>query len=148
MKLMDTQILDADLRRAVGRTSGANRKSPNGGYSVRVNDEDARAWGRRLGIEAASKIRVREFRNPDHASGPIDVVDLFCGCGGLSSGFEAVGRLVPSYRLAGAVDFDEHCVRSYEANLGRMPVMADLTRAAESGAGVKSLVSQFNFRRR
>src|SRR5438128_839758 len=78
---------------------------------------DRRALARELAIAAAEAV-ICQFRpgsNP--ATGPIDVVDLFSGCGGLSTGFEFVGRMMSSYRLAAAVDFDPHAVGTYAANL-------------------------------
>jgi hypothetical protein len=33
-------------------------------------------------------------------AGPVDVVDMFSGCGGMSSGFLSVNAVRPSYRLA------------------------------------------------
>jgi hypothetical protein len=36
-------------------------------------------------------------------TGPIDVVDMFSGCGGMSAGFQAVNGLFPAFRLALAV---------------------------------------------
>src|SRR5690349_13236803 len=63
-----------------------------------------------LGIHAVQA--MREWINIEGcvANGPIDVVDLFCGCGGMSLGFELVGRMAPSFRLAAAADIDQHSV--------------------------------------
>src|SRR5438445_176796 len=38
--------------------------------------------------------------------GAIDVVDIFCGCGGMSAGFRAFNAITPTYRLRAAVDID------------------------------------------
>lgn len=82
------------------------------------------------------------------AAGPIDVVDLFSGCGGLSLGFEAVGRAVDSYRLAGAVDIAPDAIATYGANLPVMPLNGDLGTASSSEAGLDELVEALNLRRR
>jgi DNA (cytosine-5)-methyltransferase 1 len=87
-----------------------------------------------------------ELRSGNAARGPIDVVDLFCGCGGLSVGFEVVGRARPSYRLAGAVDIDEHSCSTYEANLGVRPLCADIQVAARRTEGIRDLCSRFQLR--
>src|SRR4051812_33996331 len=50
-------------------------------------------------------------------SGPIDVIDVFSGCGGMSTGFLAVNGLVAAYRLVAAVDIDDIANRTYADNL-------------------------------
>lgn len=82
------------------------------------------------------------------ASGPIDVVDLFCGCGGLSCGFEVVGRMVRSYRLAAAVDIDPWAVQSYAANLPITPLETDLAAAVDSEAALRALIRRLSLRDR
>lgn len=62
--------------------------------------------------------------------GPIDVVDMFSGCGGMSAGFRALNGLVPAFRFAGAIDIDCVSNQSYEANLGISPLAEDLSRLA------------------
>ena len=63
--------------------------------------------------------------------GPVDVVDMFSGCGGMSAGFRALNGLVPAFRFAGAIDIDRTSNRSYEANLGIAPLAADLSELAD-----------------
>lgn len=105
---------------------GAFTRKPVGKVVTGALDEIADAKG--LGIRASSSINEFDPRGLP-ATGPIDVVDLFCGCGGLSLGFEHVGRLVDSYRLAAAFDVDRHAVETYAANLPLRPAMVDLGQA-------------------
>lgn len=62
--------------------------------------------------------------------GPIDVIDMFSGCGGMSTGFLSVNGARPSFRLAGAVDIDEVANRTYELNLKVKPFHADIGELA------------------
>lgn len=64
--------------------------------------------------------------------GPIDVVDMFSGCGGMSAGFRLVNGVVPAYRLVMAVDIDPVANRTYERNLGLSPEPADVTALARA----------------
>lgn len=64
------------------------------------------------------------------ADGPIDVIDMFSGCGGMSAGFRAVNGLVPTFRLAAAVDIDAVANESYRANLGVTPSAESVTAFA------------------
>src|SRR5262249_45684855 len=61
------------------------------------------------------------FRQEDRMTGTLQgrpgklrVVDLFAGCGGLTSGFHRTGR----YRSVGAVEFDRAAASTYAANFG------------------------------
>jgi DNA (cytosine-5)-methyltransferase 1 len=75
------------------------------------------------------------------ARGPIDVVDMFSGCGGMSAGFLAVNALLPAYRLAMAVDIDRFAMETYEANLGLKPTKLDLHSYAKRQASLVKLVT-------
>ena len=58
--------------------------------------------------------------------GPVDVVDMFAGCGGMSAGFLAANAVIPAYRLAMAVDINELAMRTFEMNLGLAPSALNL----------------------
>lgn len=47
------------------------------------------------------------------------VLDLFCGCGGLSKGFENTGRV----KLVGAIDFDKVACETYKLNFPKTNVI-------------------------
>lgn len=46
----------------------------------------------------------------------IQVIDLFCGCGGMSLGFAAVGQSMGAFKIVGAVDIDQHALSTYHFN--------------------------------
>ena len=56
----------------------------------------------------------------------IQVVDLFSGCGGLSSGFHERKQ---AFSVLGAVDFDVHSNKTYETNFGLRPKQIDIETA-------------------
>lgn len=63
--------------------------------------------------------------------GPIHVVDLFSGCGGMSAGFLAINALAPAFRLTAAADIDEVANESYAANLTAKPENVDIRKLAK-----------------
>jgi DNA (cytosine-5)-methyltransferase 1 len=63
-------------------------------------------------------------------TGPIDVIDMFSGCGGMSAGFLAANAVVPAFRPILAVDLDTVANRSYEANLHLTPQCIDIATLA------------------
>jgi len=71
-------------------------------------------------------------------SGPVDFVDFFSGCGGMSSGFHKVGLETGYFRWRGAFDIDEHANKTYEKNFGHKPVALDLS--GDSIRQVKSIL--------
>lgn len=102
-------------------------------------------WGRQNGCkgarevarsarDAARAIATESLTAPvptsDPQTAPIDVVDVFCGCGGLSAGFRLLSRFIPAYRLAGALDIDSDAIRTYRQNLGLCPIQADAHEVA------------------
>ena len=55
------------------------------------------------------------------------VIDLFCGCGGLSKGFELAG-----FDIAGGVDFNEEAIKTYNKNFSNANgVCCDLLNMTE-----------------
>lgn len=65
-------------------------------------------------------------------AGPIDVIDMFSGCGGMSAGFKAVNGLAPVFNPILAVDVDEVANSTYERNLGLKPRALDISWLARS----------------
>ena len=72
--------------------------------------------------------------------GPVDVIDMFSGCGGMSAGFRAVNGLLPAYKLALAVDIDNIANNSYHHNIGVKAQGADVSRLAVDSADLEKLL--------
>ncbi len=65
------------------------------------------------------------------------VIDMFCGCGGMSLGFAAVGQSTGAYRLIGGIDINETSLRTYEHNFGVPAQKVDVRSLAESKDALK-----------
>ena len=61
----------------------------------------------------------------------IDVLDLFCGCGGLSAGFAAPSQEA-RFRVLGGIDNDAHACATYESQIGAPAYQADARLLAQS----------------
>jgi DNA (cytosine-5)-methyltransferase 1 len=92
------------------------------------------------GARLASQLDIHWSAARRAATGPIDVIDMFSGCGGMSAGFQAVNALVPAYRLAMAVDIDPDANRTYEANLGICPEKLDVGELARSPKRIRTII--------
>ena len=93
----------------------------------RISDmDDVRAVARRAGTATSLALEEYWARSGVHY-GPIDIVDLFGGCGGMSAGFRAFNGAMPAFRLAAAVDIDPVASRTYAVNLGLTPALESVT---------------------
>lgn len=92
------------------------------------------------GTQIANKFRARLIKTKGAfslgkkkaANGEYQIIDLFCGCGGLSAGFEAFGQRCGGFKLVGAADLDEVATATYAENLPIKPLVADLSAVARS----------------
>jgi DNA (cytosine-5)-methyltransferase 1 len=103
-------------------------------------------------MAADGRLRVRQARSaalklddhwqslPRRSSGPIDVVDFFSGCGGMSAGFLSVNALAPTYRIGMAVDVDSDANETYAANIGLTPHQLDIADLAAHPAKTAKVV--------
>ena len=111
------------LLRSLYRAAGIRQGRLPLGEAVR-NAVDALTPGASLEID-------ENFRAAGVAKqGPIHVVDLFSGCGGMSAGFASINGILPAYRLTAAADIDEVANRSYAMNLALQPEHLDVHEAA------------------
>lgn len=94
----------------------------------------------RLATAKDLAIRLSSHWKSAKPAGPIDVIDFFSGCGGMSAGFQALNAVLPAYRIAMAVDIDSDANDSYEANLGLKPKAIDIAALAKRPNEVRELV--------
>lgn len=96
---------------------------------------------REAATRLASNLDEHWGQASDVRTGPVDVVDMFAGCGGMSAGFAAANALLPAYRLAMAVDIDELAMRTYEANLNLKPSALNLHDYAKNQSAIVKAVN-------
>lgn len=86
--------------------------------------------------ERANALRTVEAENRTHdsAASTVKTVDLFCGCGGMSLGFQNVG-----FNIVAAFDNWEPAVDVYRANFDHSVIKCDLVDPATD-----ELVGKFN----
>ena len=81
---------------------------------------------------APGKIRVKK---------PVaQVIDMFCGCGGMSLGFAAMAKANGAFRLIGGVDVDETSLKTYEHNYGVPARKVDVRTLAASKESLDSFI--------
>jgi DNA (cytosine-5)-methyltransferase 1 len=101
------------------------------------------ALGRRLALRLSGS-RIAPFPT---AKAPIDLVDLFCGCGGFSTGFSLLSQQRATYRFAGAVDIDADAGGTFQTNLSVAPIRQDVSSLVAGGRTWRDFESALDRRR-
>jgi DNA (cytosine-5)-methyltransferase 1 len=100
--------------------------------------DPVRAAARALGRTAA--LGLDDLWQMDLAPGPIQFIDVFSGCGGLSIGFTALNSILPAYRPIMAIDVDPIANSTYVQSLGLEPDELDVAEAAADPKAFADLV--------
>ncbi len=107
-----------------------------------TSDGTIRAAARRLGQSIALDLDSFWSRAEPTPAGPVDVVDIFSGCGGMSAGFHSVNGALQAFRLALAIDIDAVANDTFSRNLPLEPMHADISQLARDPAGFRGLVDE------
>lgn len=68
------------------------------------------------------------------------VIDMFCGCGGMSLGFAALAKATGAFRLIGGIDVNEVSLRTYGHNFGVPAQKIDVRELANSVVSLNSFL--------
>jgi DNA (cytosine-5)-methyltransferase 1 len=74
--------------------------------------------------------------------GPIDVIDLFSGCGGMSAGFRAVNGIAATFRHILSIDIDPLSNKTYDRNIPLKSINEDLHKLASDPSRLDDLIAQ------
>lgn len=107
-----------------------------------VSQRTERGQARRAGEIVATKISDYWRQARCATPGPIMLLDMFSGCGGMSTGFRSVNGLGPIFDIRGAVDIDPVANRSYALNHGVEPLCEDLSVLAASPKKLKEFIER------
>lgn len=97
--------------------------------------EEIDAFTRRIRELALDQLPGLHLPLSSRQDAPIDIIDFFSGCGGLSLGFENISTLFPAYRPIAAIDIDKYANRSFRRNFGVEPLTTDVRELASLNAG-------------
>jgi DNA (cytosine-5)-methyltransferase 1 len=82
--------------------------------------------------------------SPEQASSKASyqVLDFFSGCGGMSLGFAALNKVIPSFRIVGGVDINATSLATFESNYGAPGIVTDV-RSLTKRKNLDSLLEKF-----
>ena len=93
-------------------------------------------------IGALDKWRPDRLKNT--SSAPFQVVDFFCGAGGMSAGFAAMSQIKRSFHLIGGCDIDEKALQTYSQNFNTAGIKEDIRELASNEEKFDSFVRKLN----
>lgn len=76
------------------------------------------------------KLKTWLPREASEINNEIQVIDMFCGCGGMSLGFEVLGRAAGAYELVGGIDINQQSLDTYAKAFGVPAVNIDVRELA------------------
>lgn len=97
----------------------------NGNFAV----EDLRAYTPSLVREAQRQVKCWQTRSITDKRGSdfaYQVIDFFCGCGGMSLGFAALSRVVPLVEIVGGCDINSDALATFQKNFAAPGIKMDV----------------------
>lgn len=74
----------------------------------------------------------------------VHVVDLFCGCGGMSLGFSNTRQSHLAFDVVGGIDIDQCALDTYERNVRAPTAKADIRDIADGSVSLEQLLPSFD----
>ena len=106
---------------------------------------DVRQIARTAGRRVATNISQYWSKASSAAPGQILLMDMFSGCGGMSTGFRAANGLGGVFDIRGAVDIDPVANESFALNHGVEPLCEDLSSLAKSPKKLSDFLNRTGF---
>lgn len=108
------------------------------------NLDSFRAFTKALTVDAQRALaKWHTGQNGYSSSAPYQVLDFFCGSGGMSAGFASLGRVLPSFEVVGGCDIDPDAALSFESNYASRCLLQDLAEVVPDRRSVKTLLKNF-----
>ena len=77
-------------------------------------------------------------------SAPFQVVDFFCGCGGMSLGFAALSKVHPFFKIVGGCDINSDALETYRSNFRAPGILADVRALASDNEELRKFMDQLD----
>ncbi|EGR4070789.1 DNA cytosine methyltransferase [Vibrio cholerae] len=94
----------------------------------------------------AAKNALKNWKPQNEINGreEIQVIDLFCGAGGMSLGFAALGKVEGTFKVIGGGDINKVSLDSYSHNFGVPGIQVDVNKLASSKEELENFLSKLD----
>lgn len=75
----------------------------------------------------------------------IQLIDFFCGAGGMSLGFAALNSIVPAFNMLGGCDIDAVSAATYSHNFGTPFINRDIVELAHNPGKLQDLLQEIGY---
>jgi len=76
-----------------------------------------------------------------HISKSYQVIDFFCGCGGMSLGFSALSRVIPVTEIIGGCDINRDALATFEQNFAAPGINIDIRELVDDDRALSQFLS-------
>lgn len=73
---------------------------------------------------------------------PYQVIDFFCGCGGMSLGFAALSRVIPLAEVIGGCDINEDALATFEHNFAAPGIRTDIRDLVDDDSALSDFLAK------
>lgn len=90
-------------------------------------------------LTTKAQSEVRKWKpndlNDSHSERPpYQVLDFFCGCGGMSLGFAALSRILPIFEIVGGCDIENDALSTFTRNFNAPGINIDIRRLLDNSS--------------
>ena len=111
-----------------------------------TDTEDLRAYKSIMFKASAEKLQeFSPLKTDSTSSNPIQVIDFFCGAGGMSLGFAAINQLVPMFHFLAGCDVNSISAMTYSNNYGTPDVCEDILQISDSPSSIHKFLVDIGF---
>lgn len=89
--------------------------------------------------------KFKPLNKSEYSGNPIQVIDFFCGAGGMSLGFASINSVIPIFDFLGGCDINEFSAKSYASNFGTPIINRDIATLAEDEDQLEELLSSIGY---
>ena len=110
------------------------------------NKADYRPLYRELTKSAQEALfRFKPISPKSYQENPIQLIDFFCGAGGMSLGFATLNNIVPAFNLLGGCDIDAVSAATYSHNFGTPFINQDIVELAHNPDKLQDLLVEIGY---
>ena len=109
-------------------------------------DLTLRKYYRDLALDAQKYVNVwsPHFSDNDAHDGVFQVIDMFCGCGGMTLGFAAMGKAINSFEIVGGCDIDKSAAASFEHNFEAPGIVQDIVELGKNNKKLNNFLKNLD----